>query len=200
MDDDARDMLVLGDLTVRTARFLDMVAGAYAFFAYGLSVPGVSMLASSISAHTGISNPIVSSLAALAGVVLGMLLSTLVPRRARAYAARVGGGRDRRLAVAFALVFAAGFTAGAYPLYHLGLEEVSWYGGLTLALALEALLLHAAGARTAAGSFLAAFTVAAIGLPLVAVLGDETAAVAMLMLAYLAGGSWTLWRASKLFE
>jgi len=203
----AEEMLVLGELTVRTARFLEAVSGAYTFFAFAISVSGAVMLAASLAGALGLgAGPALASLASLAGVGLGYALSALVPGRARRYAESVlsGGGRRRVGQAVFWAAFLAGFAAGsmlaAVAPGCAGAPSVSWYPGLVAALAFVGLAFRVRGERRGGDSFLVAALVGATLYPLVLYTCDTMAGLGAMMFSYLAGGSWALWEASRVFS
>ncbi|MEB3816682.1 MAG: hypothetical protein LRS46_01895 [Desulfurococcales archaeon] len=206
-------MARLGDLVVRTARFLDAVAGAYAMFSYGMAVPGVFLLAWAglyyfVPGASPEVEALVSVAAAFAGVVLGYLLSSIVPRRAAVYAASIQGERSPLGRAWFWALFAGGYFVGSYlgVLLLDGCGNI-WYLGLLWALALVTLYLSIKYRRgcgwrckKTAEAFLVSLVVGVALAPLALCTCSVLAGLGSLMLSYLAGGSWAIWEASRVFE
>jgi heme exporter protein D len=186
------EMALLGRLVRLTSEYLSQVAGAYIFLAYGISFPACLMLFEGLWESYGLLGPAVAAEAgSLAGMAVGLTLSTIIVRRVFEALPRRRG--PARLFLLFTALFVAVMLAGMYGLALLdpSLLSVSWYYGLALALAILAPVMGG-------WSFLVASATITSLLPLVLSTMNVHIALAGLMLGYLAGGSYSIWRASKL--
>jgi hypothetical protein len=186
------EMALLGRLVRLTTEYLEHIAGAYIFLAYGIAVPGVLLLFEGIWESYGVmGSALAAELGSLVGVAVAMVLTALITRKV--FSPLPEGRRATRAFLLYVLLFITVMMAGMYGLALLdpSLVEVSWYYGLALTLAILAPLVGG-------WSFLVSSITITSLLPLVLYTKNFHIALAGLMLGYLAGGSYSIWRASKI--
>ncbi len=187
------EMAVLGRLVLSTRVFLEHAASAYVFFAYGLAVPGFVIVLAGLAADLGVAG---EAAASWAGSLLGAVVATLLIWKIGAGVFEVLGpgaaSRARRGFLAGLALFIVVSAALVLALLKFMPEAagVAWYYGLNLTLALLSPLMGG-------WAFLAAAATMAAFLPLVLYTLDVAVATGAVMIAYLAGGSYSLWKASR---
>ena len=188
------EMALLGRLVKLTFDYFAHVAGAYIFFAYGIALPATLMLFEGLWESYGIlGSATAAELGTMIGAVLGTILVVIIINRVFSPVAESGRGKATRVFAVNSLLFFAAMASGMYglALADPSLAGVSWYYGLTLTLALLAPLMGG-------WSFMVAAITLAAMLPIVLYTVNFHIALAGLMLGYLAGGSYSIWRASRI--
>ncbi len=209
-DEEAKeDLARLAVLVRKVSEFAIASAGAYYFFAYGMSIIGFMFISITISYIYQVS----IGIAAIIGLILGVLLAT-------ALTAKISGPMWRYLAslrltversrswlgfLAFILGFIIAYspikiTPGWYP-------TIAWYPGLGVAFILASMLgkfiekdpyytlMSLSGALLIATSPLTLYLASRYGPGI-----GNVAASGLILIIYLITGSYAMRRASKAFE
>jgi len=200
-EDTLREMAALGRLVRSTRAFLEGVAGSYIFLAYGIAVPASILLAEGLARTYGLPLSVSVTISSLAGSILSTILVWLIVREVFAplrAERRAGAGVERRrrpstLFMATLAIFIGVYMGTSYLVYYLApfFSDVAWYYALDVTLAVLAPLFGGWAFIVAAGSM-------ACLLPLVLASNNMDVALASLMFGYLAGGTWSIWRASRI--
>ncbi len=198
-EDAIREMAALGRLVRSTRAFLEGVAGSYMFLAYGIAVPASILLAEGLAVTYGLPFGVSVTISSLVGSILSTILVWLIVREVFAplkSGGRPGAGRRRRpstLFMATLAVFIGVYMGASYLVYYLapGFSNVAWYYALDVTLAVLAPFFGG-------WAFIVASSSMACLLPLVLASNNVDVALASLMFGYLAGGTWSIWRASRI--
>ncbi|MCE4611415.1 MAG: hypothetical protein F7B17_05540 [Desulfurococcales archaeon] len=207
-----RDMAVLASLARRVAAFASAAAGAYSFFAFGMSIVGFIAVSGPMARLLGFEpGGVVAVLAVILGTIASLVLIAFVPGPVWRWLASQGFGGEwsARDTVATLTAFIGGFALAYIPSPALGewYPPVAWYLGLTLAFITLYVYDRTWGRTYAAPTFGVAAVLTALTAPIPLYISwsigpqeGSTAAAGLMLLSYLAAGSYALRKAASALE
>ena len=210
-EEELREMARLAALVKRVTLFAVAAAGAYYFYAYGMGVIGSIMVAAFLVQAQLVDGSIALAIALVAGLSASTILSNMVSGPMWRFLARTGilgrweePGRWWLPLAGFASGFAIAFLA--VPLAPEWYPPVAWYIGLGLGLTLaHSIARPNRGPHYSRVSLLPGALLLATGPPVLlatAYYGSSANILAsgLVLIIYLASGTYAMRRAAALFE
>ncbi len=207
-----KDMALLAFLARRVAVFASAAAGAYSFFAFGMSIAGFVAVSGPVARLLGVEpGGLVIVLAVMLGIAASLALIALIPGPVWRWLASQGfaGQWTTRDTVASMTAFIGGFALAyaASPALGEWYPPVAWYLGLAFAFTALYVYDRVWGRTYAAPTFGVAAALIAVTAPIPLYIAwsmgpDEASSVAagLMLLSYLAAGSYALRKAAGALE
>ncbi len=198
MSREVEELARLASLVRKTARFLEAAAGSYSFFAFGMGIIGMVLVAASIAEIASQRSFLPYLIGVAVGALLALILIIFVTGSVWRYLLSQGLSRyPRKLNILNAISFATGFAL-AYTVSSIIAAwclPVAWYMGLAVSFAMMYLLYRYVGYNIASIGITA--TLMALTSPVVlwaeAVKGvGNPLACGLLLLVYLVAGSYSM--------